>query len=338
MNYSNLDRNKILYIKKIYKIFCDCELIKSFQLILSLYFLVLLSSNFVTCYAQQDSIICPNLENPVTLDGKITNSDEWKDAMEVSIPSHITEYNPNEGTVFVSLKKDSDWLYVLIDAIGDTKPGRVGTGFQGDWDYYGLAIDDKQDKGIAPKADDTLYVVRWYQTPPGIWKIIGNETSWDFLKANKYGNIVWSTDASNNEKSDKPHIMIEYKIPLSSSSKVGFHIIATDSQGKTDNNWPEKSDYMYPNSWGTLILSEPTPTATQTPTETPIETPTTQTPTPTETLTTTPTETPTSTPTTSPTQQVTQTTGFDMNTIGIVVVIIIVIAIVAFFFTKRKKS
>ena len=34
----------------------------------------------------------------------------------------------------------------------------------------------------------------------------------------------------------------------------------------------------------------------------------------------------------------TQTTGMDMNTIGLIVVIIILIAIVAFFITKRKKS
>ena len=50
----------------------------------------------------------------------------------------------------------------------------------------------------------------------------------------------------------------------------------------------------------------------------------------------TPTEAPTSTP--SPTQQVTQTTGIDMNTIGIIVIIIILIVAVAFLITKRKKS
>lgn len=248
------------------------------------------------------------------------------------------EYYMKQGEAYCRVKHDGQYLYVLFDSVSDSKAG----GTDKNWDFLGVAIDVDMNGGDTPQEDDMWYYHNWAWGNPKTYQETGNGTDWKTLDRIDFTG-KYSTIAENDPYSNSAHLIGEFKIPLSSETRVGFQAEVYDYHGRSVMIWPQDTQYTVPRIWGILEVSQQTKTeaiqltSTPTPTETPTAT---ETPTPKETPTASPTitQTPTKTPTSSPTQQATQPTGFDMNTIGIVAIIIIIIAAAAFFVTKRRKK
>lgn len=280
-------------------------------------------------YGQSENEIISSLSvNPVTIDGMWTTEDEWEDAAEFS----------EEGAIF-SIKDDEEFLYVLLDFLGDET---LTTG-----DLGGLSLDMQNCKADSPQVDDiSAGLVHGYPTPKNeLWVFQGNGTQWTLIWRD-----TWETDdplkivsastniTENNPYSKSPHVIYEFAIPkklFRNMSEIGFSAYMEDREAsgelRSQVSLPKTADY-FPISWATLSFATNVG-ETVTPTESPT------TPTPTETPpreTETPTPTPTQPP--IPTQPaVPAQPGLGAQERATIVLIVAIIIIGALLFHRRKK-
>jgi len=108
----------------------------------SLFTLIILiaSSNFINVNCNEE-IICPKLENTVTIDGKWTSNDEWTDAI-----SEELRFVSNSGKAYFRIKHDDESLFLLIDYVTLITPQER--------DAAGIMIDTKNDGGDIMQKDD----------------------------------------------------------------------------------------------------------------------------------------------------------------------------------------
>jgi hypothetical protein len=215
-------------------------------------------------FSQKSLITCPRLINPIILDGKITTSEEWKDALEIDLPQFILDQQGKthflgNSTIYGRLKHDETHIYVLVDALGYVQAKN-----QGSWDWHGIAVDYDHDQSNGPNTDDILYIVNWDEPHPRSWKYIslGPEAGWEKWSSRAspqpYPDVAWSTEAINDPYSSSPHLTMEFKIPADVTKQIGFQITTTDFRRRIDNSWPAFSNVNNPATWGTLEFSNKT--------------------------------------------------------------------------------
>lgn len=205
-------------------------------------------ASFKVCYGQEQPITCWVLMNPVTIDGKWTNANEWADASE----SHMSPQF-GSGTAYVRTKHDSEHFYVLVDFISDTL---LGPG-----DYCTIRLDTKGDGGDAPKEDDYSFVLEWWTTSSSdFWMRRGTGMAWGVLQS----PITGATASSDCKPSDDPyltaaHMVYEFNIPLTifSSSMSGAICVEVQDRYPTGITmlWPPTYSTDKPSSWGKLTVS-----------------------------------------------------------------------------------
>jgi hypothetical protein len=196
------------------------------------------------------------LTNPVTIDGKWTTIDEWTDGL-------IIQRGVNGR---IALKDDSDFLYVLVDYIRDTRAAA--------YDFAWIVWDQKNDGGSKPRSDDydllmsyeteSEYDVFFYKRTGTGW---GNPEPASSLGVTGAS----STDATNNPYSNAAHLVYEFRVPrlvLDNSTVITSIGFFAGAQNSADYSWigvPQTGgDYRNPNTWAQLTFSVPVPEFSQT--------------------------------------------------------------------------
>lgn len=217
--------------------------------LLPMLILILLASPVSVQAGKGLRITSSTLENPVTVDGKWTSADEWKDGVGFD----------TGGYGWIALKDDTDFLYVLVDYTRDT---RAAAG-----DFAWIIWDQKNDGGSKPRTDD-YYLTMTYETESTYDLQIaqGTGTNWgDWKPASSLGVVgASSTDAISDPRSKASHLTYEFRVPrlvLDNSTvvaTVGFFAGAQNAAGG-GIVLPLGADSMMPNGWAQLTFSVPVP-------------------------------------------------------------------------------
>ena len=187
----------------------------------------------------------------VIFDGKWTNELEWKESSWDSISS-------NYGTLHLRTAHQGDFIYILLDAVGDQSIDHVS-------DRAVVCIDGQNDKTIISNSNDYCFFVALdgkqgfvYQGGSSL-SLNGN-----FKKiSNTEGFIGVGSKSDQNDKYSKiPHTSYEFKIPLNlfdRSNIYGFYVLVFDANTNQYYSWPSgiipdsPFDIPSPSKWGELI-------------------------------------------------------------------------------------
>ena len=203
-------------------------------------------------------VSCYSLVQPVTVDGKWTSATEWMDAAEV--PMYVGAGN---AVGYFRVKHDASYLYVLMESLADSAVEYNSTQGYGDW--MQVFLDTLHDHGL-PSSDD-YWLSASYVNPTltrvGEWR--GNGTDWNSVPSVLAGlQVKISLDTGNSPHAPHPHVVGEFKIPLSAGislgSEFGFLVRLGDSSESWSMHfyWPGPSwgpQYDDPGSWGDVVLS-----------------------------------------------------------------------------------
>jgi len=187
----------------------------------------------------------------VIFDGKWTNELEWKESSWDSISS-------NYGTLHLRTAHQGDFIYILLDAVGDQSIDHVS-------DRAIVCIDGKNDKTIIANSDDYCFFVA-LDSKQGFVYQGGSPLSLNgnFKKIpNTEGFIGVGSKSDQNDKYSKiPHTSYEFKIPLNlldRSNIYGFYVLVFDANTNQYYSWPTDIlpdgafDIPSPSKWGELI-------------------------------------------------------------------------------------
>ena len=187
----------------------------------------------------------------VIFDGKWTNELEWKESSWDSISS-------NYGTLHLRTAHQGDFIYILLDAVGDQSIDHVS-------DRAVVCIDGQNDKTIISNSNDYCFFVALdgkqgfvYQGGSSL-SLNGN-----FKKiSNTEGFIGVGSKSDQNDKYSKiPHTSYEFKIPLNlfdRSNIYGFYVLVFDASTNQYYSWPTgifpdgAFDIQSPSKWGELV-------------------------------------------------------------------------------------
>jgi hypothetical protein len=216
--------------------------LRGYVLVLTLTLLCIVSlASLVHPVQARESISCGALANPVTIDGKWTNADEWKDTFEVTLP-----FVKGSGEAYFRAKHDQNYLYALVDFVSDA------TSQANDWGA--LAIDPSNKAQSTPRTDDFLLIGRW-NSPSDflIGMAWGTGTAWGAPSFGLTGGfkVASSTNVGNDPYSASSHVIYEFQVPMSKLSTAGIGIAAVASDRDVNmGGWPmgpleEPSNYAY---------------------------------------------------------------------------------------------
>jgi hypothetical protein len=222
--------------------------------LLPMLILILLASPVSVQAGKGERITSLPLKNPVTVDGKWTTADEWSDG--VSIQRGVYGW--------IALKDDSDFLYVLVDYIRDT---RAAAG-----DFAWIVWDQKNDGGSKPRSDDYDLLMS-YETESSydLFFYQGTGTGWGNPKPASSLGVAGasSTDATSDPYSNAAHLTYEFRLPrliLDNSTVITTIGFFAGAQNAADGRWigvPGGGDYGIPDSWAQLAFSVPIPEFSQ---------------------------------------------------------------------------
>ncbi len=187
----------------------------------------------------------------VIFDGKWTNELEWKESSWDSISS-------NYGTLHLRTAHQGDFIYILLDAVGDQSIDHVS-------DRAVVCIDGQNDKTIISNSNDYCFFVALDGKQGFVYQggsflsLNGN-----FKKiSNTEGFIGVGSKSDQNDKYSKiPHTSYEFKIPLNlfdRSNIYGFYVLVFDANTNQYYSWPSgiipdgPFDIPSPSKWGELI-------------------------------------------------------------------------------------
>ncbi len=184
--------------------------------------------------------------NPVTVDGKWTNSTEWADAAEVKLL--VVQ---GSGVAYMRTKHDPNHLYILVDVLSDVS-GEGG-------DYCALYVDGKHDGGAAPQADDFILLERW--GGPTMFNTLyaagggGTWGGWEPTIPSEFEGRT-SVNAVDDPYSTVSHVIYEFQIPLRvlNATNIGFYVVVYDNVPVNQLTWPMASESI-PNDWGNISIS-----------------------------------------------------------------------------------
>jgi hypothetical protein len=216
------------------------------------------SSNCINVNCSEE-IVCPKLENAVTIDGRWTSNDEWNDAI-----SEELRFVSNPGKVYFRIKHDDESLFLLIDYITLIKPQER--------DAAGIMIDTKNDGGDIMQKDDyflgSIYMSEESPLTVRVWgtgdRILEDLSDLDWTLITKLdwelepeGFFVSSTDnVENDPYSTDPHMIWEFKIPKSEfeSETISFLTFVISLGRETGATYPliEIDKLDNPDLWAKL--------------------------------------------------------------------------------------
>ena len=198
-------------------------------------------------------IACPPSWSSVTIDGKWTTSEEWADALTVTLAK--SSDSSKDATAYLYVKHDDSSFYFLIDFVS-------ATSLNATYDGAGIIIDSLHNWGNGPQSDDRRFDSTW---TGGQMAVGTGAAEWDWGTPLPQGvEIVMSTTNSSNLSQE--HEVSEFKIPFSIfpelEDTIGFaaSAYAGNSTSFRLAIWPEPYYRDIPNTWGELtVSSEPIP-------------------------------------------------------------------------------
>lgn len=222
--------------------------------IFSIFFLIVLSPViFLDAFGEEPILISISTDlDQVTLDGKWTNTAEWK-------KSSYNHLKFNDGTeIHLRTGHQENFLYIQINAASDMIIDKGS-------DSAVVCFDTKNDKTIISQADDYCFSTSLgrnnYYTYQGgnisaingFFKKIPNDKNFVAI-----GTVSDKVDRYNKT----PHASYEFRIPLDvlgRSDNYGFYISVFDAYTNNNYSWPyniEKKSILTipsPSHWGDLI-------------------------------------------------------------------------------------
>jgi hypothetical protein len=200
-----------------------------------------------------DQISDPLASIPVTIDGKFTTSNEWSDALRVTLSDSC---NGCSGAGYLYLKHTVSTFYFLEDFISVTSLNPSG-------DFASVTIDSAHDGGSVAGPDDVRFDSSY---PTGGSMAIGvNKSDFNWGNALPAGvEIAMSFSTSPNFAF--PHIIAEFAIPFSIfpklQSTIGFAAAAYACASSCSAGiyaqlviWPSNYYVATPSTWGELTIS-----------------------------------------------------------------------------------
>ncbi len=199
----------------------------------------------------EPSIVPPKLVNPVIIDGKWTTINEWNDAQEYSMEYNIYKKYKNNGTGYLRIKHDQNYLYILLDIPSHTTPYRA---------FSNVYVDPADNGGWKPQPDDYCY--SFFGAIGGEYEIkfIVKEGKWNFhhfsgITNNEIrSNMAYSSNSTNNPFSEISHAIYEYRIPLPEKKTMRILVDALDQDHNSYTTWPGKVWNDTPELWGKIII------------------------------------------------------------------------------------
>jgi uncharacterized protein (TIGR02246 family) len=199
------------------------------------------------------SIKPPKLVNPVTIDGKWTTNNEWNDTQEILMEYNIYNRYKNNGTSYLRVKHDEQYLYILIDVPSHVSPTRF---------LSNVYVDPEDNGGWQPQPDDYSY--SYFAYPGGEYEIkyIVVDGRWEFYhfkgitNTNIRNNISASSNSTNDPYSKISHTTYEYRIPLSNQKKLKIFVDTIDQDHNFYATWPGKVWNDTPEIWGKIIIQD----------------------------------------------------------------------------------
>jgi hypothetical protein len=202
----------------------------------------------------------------VIIDGKWTTKSEWNDTTEIQ----LLQGNLAPGPGYFRIKHDSSWLYLLADLPGDTQAEYSMA--KGHGDYMQVFIDPLNDDGSKVRTDDHEYEAwysnaKWNGIYPAHMELVAQEWT-----GTKWSKNLWSStedlnakignDTGNSPHPPSPHVVAEFRIPLSiiKGTTFGFFMRYVDSSESEAMHWYWPGGGIWiqahtPNTWGSVNLS-----------------------------------------------------------------------------------
>lgn len=178
--------------------------------------------------------------NIPVIDGRWTTPTEWADATEIKVENGSTGQ-----TLYIRLKYNGTYLYVLLDFVTDYTPST--------YDYGGICFDTKDDGGILAAWDDFSFIqlvgqVNFLYIFQGTGT--GNTTgeSWMIARYQAHPETegMGGFSGINDPYQGKAHRIIEFRIPRDGSRRnwfevdfhYGFYAFVSDYHSETLLEWP----------------------------------------------------------------------------------------------------
>jgi hypothetical protein len=188
---------------------------------------------------QGNQVTIPLLTKQITLDGIWTSTDEWTDAAEITTPGG-----------FFRLKHDLSYLYALLDYVSDNALEN--------YDVAWVYIDTLKNGGNTPQTDDYAFSLQWSSTSQSSL-VMQKGTGSDWVSSSPLlHSAVSSTVATNDPYSSTPHVVYEFKLPLSilpsGTAQIGVRLAMQNGAMSTWMVYPKDSIRTMPNQWGAMEL------------------------------------------------------------------------------------
>lgn len=201
----------------------------------------------------EPSIKPPKLVNPVTIDGKWTTVNEWNDSQEIPMEYNIYNKYKNNGTSYLRVKHDDNYLYILIDVPSHVYPTRL---------LSNVYVDPEDNGGWQPQPDDYCYSYFAYAGGEYEIKYIVVDGRWEFYhyrgitNTDIRNNISASKNSINNPYSKISHAIYEYRIPLPDRKNIRIYVNLLDQDHNFYATWPGKVWNDTPELWGKIIIKD----------------------------------------------------------------------------------
>lgn len=221
------------------------------RIVLVLFVLVLsvvLASSTVLEVAARQSLVCPKLDNPVTVDGKWTSAQEWTDASEFPLT-----FARGSGEAYFSMKHDSNNFYVLVDFVSRANT-EVG-------DAALVVLDTQNSGGKQVNNDDLAILIRWNTVTESMGAMQwGGWTGQNWQPLPSGFEAKSSTESQNDPHSTAPHEIFEFRIPKTTfkASTSGLMVAVSAGAEQQDFAAYPYADISIPDNWAQLEFSDMT--------------------------------------------------------------------------------
>ncbi len=213
------------------------------------------------------TILSSQSTNNVEIDGKWTNSLEWKNASEFSIKRNMQTFG------YILFKDDAKFLYILIDYTSDISANKNDSAI--------LRFDTNITKeitqmtgcpiggcsgylpGPSPQSDDYVIIIKWGITSFTQTFYNGNGIDWSLCEELPIQIEAKSTKNSENDPYSKnSHIIYEFAISrelFGNKSEIGVSVLAINvaegNNEKTHMTLPSYSHHLKPYTWAILSFA-----------------------------------------------------------------------------------
>jgi hypothetical protein len=197
---------------------------------------------------EESQIACPPSWSSVTIDGKWTTSEEWADALTVTLAKSFD--SSKDATAYLYAKHDDSNFYFLVDFVSATS---LNTAYDG----AGIIIDPLHNGGNGPQSDDRRFDSTW---TGGQMAVGRGAAKWDWDNSLPQG-VEINMSMTNSSNLSQQHEVSEFKIPFSVfpelQNTIGFALGAYAGSGASLKlaTWPKDYYRDIPNTWGELTVS-----------------------------------------------------------------------------------